>query len=494
MPVEGQTVTCDFGDLPVGDNAQIDIFVTAREPGTYTNTARVSSAEDDPDTGNNEDSATNTVVAPPSGPPSEPPPEPPAEADLSVQKTASDNPATVGEPLIYTLTVTNDGPSPAENVTLVDSLPDEVDVDSADPQVCDAEGDGVVCSLGDLGAGESTTLELTVTPTEAATITNTASVGSDTDDPDEDDNTDSVTTEVGPDELTARTSGAGRVETAIEISQSAFDEGEAGAVVLSRSNLYPDALAGTPLAIARNAPLLLSATEALNPLTEAEIQRVLPAGGTVFVLGGVEALSDAVASRLTELGFQVTRYGGANRFATAVVIADQGLGNPATLLAATGNDFADALAAGAVGGVEDVAIVLTAAATLPPETGAYLDARPQTTRYGVGGPASAAVPGSIPLAGPTRFETAVLVAEEFFDTPELVGVARAREFADALAGGADVGRDGGPILLSETEVLADTVRDYLEDNADSIDEARIYGGVQAISEQVAADVGSAIED
>jgi len=177
-----------------------------------------------------------------------------------------------------------------------------------------------------------------------------------------------------------------------------------------------------------------------------------------------------------------------------VVIADQGLGNPATLLAATGNDFADALAAGAVGGVEDIAIVLTAAETLPPETSAYLDSRPQTTRYGVGGPASAAVPGSIPLVGATRFETAVLVAEEFFDAPALVGIARAREFADALSGGADIGRDGGPILLSETEVLADSVRVYLEANAASIDEVRIYGGGEAISQSVADDVDAAIAD
>ncbi len=48
-----------------------------------------------------------------------------------------------------------------------------------------------------------------------------------------------------------RVEGVTRVETAIAVSQVLFCDGEADGVVLTRSDLFPDAQAGTPLAIAQ---------------------------------------------------------------------------------------------------------------------------------------------------------------------------------------------------------------------------------------------------
>src|SRR5690606_29693273 len=138
-----------------------------------------------------------------------------------------------------------------------------------------------------------------------------------------------------------------RIETSVEVSQEVFGDGEAGAVVLTRADDFPDAQAGAPLAVDRDAPILLTAPAALHPVTEAEIVRVLPEGGTVYLLGGTVALSEAVEDRLVELGFEVVRLGGVNRFATAAIIAGEGLGHPAVLLATNGGDFADSVVAGA---------------------------------------------------------------------------------------------------------------------------------------------------
>ena len=69
-------------------------------------------------------------------------------------------------------------------------------------------------------------------------------------------------------------------------------------------------------------------------------------GHTVYILGGTAAISPAVANALVALGYGVTRYGGADRFETATIIADQGLGNPSTILEAAGLDFPDAVIAG----------------------------------------------------------------------------------------------------------------------------------------------------
>jgi hypothetical protein len=51
-----------------------------------------------------------------------------------------------------------------------------------------------------------------------------------------------------------------------------------------------------------------------------------------------------------------------------------------------------------------------------------------------------------------------------------------------------VGRLGGPILLTDGAALSAEVRTYLEDNTDSIMTAYIYGGVEALSQDVQDEV------
>ncbi len=295
----------------------------------------------------------------------------------------------------------------------------------------------------------------------------------------------------GGDSVT-RLAGAGRVETAIEISQAGFEDGAAGAVVLSRSDLFPDALSGSPLAISEDAPLLLTASEGLDDIVADEIERVLPPNGTVHLLGGTAALSQQAEDDVVALGYTIERYDGVDRFATARLIAEEGLDSPDTVLIANGRDFPDAVSAGAAGGVADAAVLLSGVDARNSETDRYLAAGPRTT-FAIGGPAAAAYPDAEPVFGATRFETAVFVAQQFFPDPQVAGLATGGEFADALAGGAFVGRLGGPLLLTGTDGLPELVQDYLEANAGSIDEAFVFGGTNAISDVVVDEVEEAID-
>ncbi len=129
--------------------------------------------------------------------------------------------------------------------------------------------------------------------------------------------------------------------------------------MLARSDAFADALSGTPLAVSKGGPLLLTSSTALSTAASTELQRVLPVGGTVYLLGGTSALSPAVASSVAALGFTIVRIAGPDRFSTAAQVAGV-LGNPAIVFEADGTNFPDALSAGTAAAAVGGAILLTA--------------------------------------------------------------------------------------------------------------------------------------
>jgi hypothetical protein len=289
-----------------------------------------------------------------------------------------------------------------------------------------------------------------------------------------------------------RFSGADRIETAVNISASGFDDTGAEAVVLARSDTFPDALAGTPLAVAKTGPLLLTSPQSLDPRVRTEIRRILTTGKTVYLLGGVAALSESIADALRNDGYNVVRFAGANRYETAIQIADQGLAAPGVLFLTTGQNFPDALAAGAAGSARTAAVLLTAGSTMPPAVAAYISSHPSAQRFAVGGPAAQADPAAEAVVGADRYETSRKVAERFFSRPGLVGIASGGNFPDALAGGVDIGSAGAPLLLSAPGALPDTIRDYLVTNKASVRVAAVYGGATALAEAVRQAVAAAL--
>ncbi|MGA9352031.1 MAG: SdrD B-like domain-containing protein [Anaerolineae bacterium] len=142
------------------------------------------------------------------------------EADLEITKTARgdnvvdydedlrqfikeqwDDEVTAGELLEYTLEVTNDGPSDAQNVVVTDTLPlpagpiatvNFVSADGADCRQDPVDRNLVTCDLGTVPAETSRTIHILVRvdPSVYGVITNWAAVSSTTTDPDTDNNED----------------------------------------------------------------------------------------------------------------------------------------------------------------------------------------------------------------------------------------------------------------------------------------------------------------
>ena len=287
-----------------------------------------------------------------------------------------------------------------------------------------------------------------------------------------------------PKEDLQRLAGADRLGTAIAISQAGFDDGQAGVVVLARANDYADALAGSPLAARSEGPLLLTPTEALDSRVEHEIGRVLPKGSKVYLLGGATAIGPEVEQRLTALGYQPVRLAGGDRFETAVRIAQE-IGSPESLFLTTGRGFADALSTGPAAGLKGGAVLLTDGTTLPPSVKAYIDAHPDLQRWAVGGPAAAADPGAVKIAGVDRYDTSRAVALAFFSHPDLVGLATGASYADALAGGASLGLYNGPLLLTAPDGLPDTIQRYLDGQKQYVTVIAVFGGQASVGASTA---------
>ena len=106
-------------------------------------------------------------------------------ADLSITKTDAVDPVALGDNVVYTITVTNNGPSDAAGVVATDAMPGSTNFVSATPSqgVCSQAAGIVTCPLGAMPAGSVATITVVVGTTVAAVITNQATVTTSTADP-----------------------------------------------------------------------------------------------------------------------------------------------------------------------------------------------------------------------------------------------------------------------------------------------------------------------
>lgn len=264
---------------------------------------------------------------------------------------------------------------------------------------------------------------------------------------------------------TLRLAGADRVHTAVALSATFAS---ADTVVIARADDHPDALAGGPLASALDAPVLLTGREGLHPAVRAELARL--GAGRAYLLGGTAALSPQVEADLAAAGVtDVTRLAGADRFATAAVIADElrGLaGVPDRVFVVEGHHpdprrgWPDALSAAGVASLAGEPILLVTRDAVPQETVAAVQASGADRAVIVGG--SAAVSQAVEavlathvgdierVAGADRYATSAKAA----DLAVAAGgdaaypwLATGRNWPDALAAASAVTRDGGVLLL-----------------------------------------------
>ena len=186
----------------------------------------------------------------------------------------------------------------------------------------------------------------------------------------------------------------GTMERVDEAGGPAGLSGGHNTAVLVTGDGFADAMGAAPLAYARHFPMVLTdgSAGALGP----EALSVLRADsiGKVIVVGGAAAISPAIVTQLRNLGITLDTSAthGDTRSDTSVALADDEMANygfsSARFDLARGDDFADSLTAGPLGGSE---LAPTLVANGPSAAGAvpgFLAAHAVTERAGnlLGGP------------------------------------------------------------------------------------------------------------
>lgn len=300
----------------------------------------------------------------------------------------------------------------------------------------------------------------------------------------------------------ARVAGEDRFETAAEVARLQFPGGASTAVIATGKE-FPDALSGTGLAGAADAPILLVRhAQVPEPTTEALEDLGV---GNVYILGGDDAISRDVEAELEER-YEVARVGGSNRYGTAELVAREidrlegQLGEIAgltTAFVASGQTFPDALAAGSVAttGEHPFPILLVGTDAYPRATERAIEDLGIDQAIIVGG--HEAVSDHVErhleedtravrrLAGTDRHATAVAVADfamiEFDYHGELTVLARSDVFADALTVGLHAGRNDAAILLAPPGQLPRPTHQWLHDLCPTVEVVRAAGGHVAVS-------------
>jgi putative cell wall-binding protein len=301
----------------------------------------------------------------------------------------------------------------------------------------------------------------------------------------------------------ARVAGADRYATAAALSNAMYGPGVPVAYVATGAN-FPDALAAGPAAAVSGGPVLLVKQNEIPVSTANELARLRP--GQIVVLGASAVVSDAVANALAVFATsgQVSRIAGADRFATAALVSQAHFGpNTPVAYVATGANFPDALAGGAMAGLERAPILLVKANELPGATAAELQRLHPARIVILGSPAiisDAVAQAMVALTGAhvdrvfgaDRYGTAVSLSQRNYaaNGPSTVFVATGANFPDGLAGSPVAGSLPGPLLLVPTNALPSSVATELQRL--SPDMVVVLGGSGAISDGVVAAINAAV--
>jgi putative cell wall-binding protein len=286
-----------------------------------------------------------------------------------------------------------------------------------------------------------------------------------------------------------RIAGSTRYDTAAQLVAQAFP-GTADMVLVATGDNFPDALAASAAAANADAPLLLVGSRAIPAATRVQLNRLKPR--RIVIVGGTSAVSAAVEAELGRLTgvSAVERVAGSNRYETASRLAVRFFDTRTTAAyLVSGDNFPDALAAGAASSYTGRPVLLTQARSLPSSTQQVLRDLGISSVTVVGGETAvtagvfAQVRSQVAqvqrISGTDRYDTAARLAESLADPGRHVLLATGSNFPDALGAAAVASRLNVTLILTAPTSASAPATRYLSRRTPSA--ITVLGGVNAVS-------------
>lgn len=304
-----------------------------------------------------------------------------------------------------------------------------------------------------------------------------------------------------------RLAGYDRYETAVEIAKAGWARSDYA--LLAYGENYPDALAAAPLAYKHDAPILLTRSNSLPDVTKETLSELQVKN--VIIIGGTGVIYATVETELKDMGLNVSRVFGNDKYDTAVEVAKKITASASSveLFVVTGEDYPDALSVGSIAGFKQMPIILAPGNDLPDSVKNYLSTVNVSKSYVIGN--SAIISDNVysqflnaeRIPGADKYDRNIAVLQKFAGEfkADSICIATGEVFADALTGTAYSAKLGEPILLINSNPPANT-KSYYQQKATQISKVFVFGGTGIIPESAlqnlegdtAADTGNEPSD
>ena len=296
--------------------------------------------------------------------------------------------------------------------------------------------------------------------------------------------------------------GSTRFETNRQIVSASYESG-ADTVILASATSFPDALSGSTLVGALDAPLVLVNKDSVDADTLSFIDSLH--AKNVIVLGGDGVISDGVVSAIQQHvsgSAAPVRLGGSNRYETNYLIynymvKELGMTFTDEVIVTTGEGFADALSISPYAAWANSPIILSS----PTGISSYMTsvASSFTGQVTVCGGSNAVSASTLTtfanrsslkrLAGETRYETSKLIADYAISCgmeSSSICIATGQNFPDALSGCQLGFKKGCPLVLangsSEGLNESEPLYSYIRANDTAINTVYYLGGTGAFNQ------------
>lgn len=299
-------------------------------------------------------------------------------------------------------------------------------------------------------------------------------------------------------QTTIRLSGNDRYDTSAQIALNGWSSGSEDAVIACGSSYY-DALSATPLAKKLDAPILLTESSSLTPVTKQALQTLKVKN--VYIIGGTGILSSSIDTELQSMGINTQRIFGQTLYDTNIEIAKRVATTPSKIFVCTSEDFADSLSVSPVASMEQEPIILVPNDNMPQSVSDYINANSTniTTSYVIGysDEINDIVANQFPnpqrILGSDRYSRNIAINQKFNDIfdKNYITLASGEQFPDALSGSALASKLSSPIVLVNNSPSNDT-KSYYQQRISDLSKIYIFGGAAVVPDSIVSGLSSSV--